>query len=281
MLLSRTLCFCVLAGACLAQSPEELRTILRESLDKVQKADQQMGDYAYQRYNVRREFNTNGSVKAERTVLARHGFEDGYGFMQQVQRDGKSVPDAEQKLIQDAARARAAQLRSMSPAERAQAEPQTRSRAPEHSFLKEFPDALDYKKVGEETIDGRRTLVLECTPRPGYTATNMRARVFEKVRGKVWIDAAQSEIVRVDAEVFETVTIGWGMIGKVQKGTRFHLERRRLPDGNWLPESQSIRFSARILVFKTLAQEEITRYSEYRHKSTVTALDRLGTQRQN
>lgn len=271
MILARILCFFALTGMAQAQSAEELRTRLRESLAKLQEADQRMGDYAYSRFNVRREFHSNGSVKAERTILALREFEDGFGFMHQVQRDGKPVPDAEIKQALDGARARAAQLRAMSPAERAQAEPETRSRAPEQSFLKEFPDALEFKKIGEETIDGRQTWVLECSPRPGYKAANLRARVFEKVRGKVWLDAAASEIVRVDAEVFDTVSIGWGMIGKVQKGTRFHLERRRLADGSWLPESQSIRFSARILVFKSLAQEEITRYSDYRHKSNLAA----------
>jgi hypothetical protein len=271
MTLARIFCFCALIGLAQAQSAEELRMKLRESLAKLQEADQKMGDYSYTRYNVRREFHSNGSLKAERTVLALREFEDGIGFIHQVQRDGKPVPDAEIKQSQDAARARAAQLRAMSPAERAKAEPESRSRAQEQSFLKEFPDALEYKKIGEETIDGRRTWVLECWPRPGYKAANLRARVFEKVRGKVWLDAAALEIVRVDAEVYETVNIGWGMIGKVQKGTRFHLERRRLADGSWLPESQRIRFAARILLFKSLAQEEITRDSDYRHKSDLAA----------
>jgi len=271
MLLARTLCFCVVAGSAQAQSVEELRTLLRGSLNKLQDGDQQMGDYAYVRYNVRREFDTAGTLKAEHTMLSHHAFEDGYGYMQQAQRDGKAVPDAERKLSQDAARTRAAQLRAMSPAARAQAEPATRSRAPEQSFLKEFPDALDCKKVGDDVIDGRKTMTIDCMPRPGYKAANVRARVFEKLHGKIWVDVAESQISRVDAEVFDTVAIGWGVIGKVQKGTRFHLERRRLPDGSWLPESQSIRFGARILVFKSLEQEEITRYSEYRHKTVLAA----------
>ena len=271
MLLARTVCCCVLAGAAQAQSVEELRTMLRGSLEKLQDGDRLMGDYSYARYNVRREFDTAGTLKAEHTMLSHHAFEDGYGYMQQAQRDGKAVPDAERKLSQDAAHARAAQLRGMSPAARAQAEPPTRSRAPEQSFLKEFPDALECKKVGEDVIDGRKTMALDCLPRAGYKATNVRARVFEKVHGKVWVDVAESQIARVDADVFDTVSIGWGVIGKVQKGTRFHLERRRLPDGSWLPESQSIRFGARILVFKSLEQEEITHYSEYRHKAIVAA----------
>jgi hypothetical protein len=76
----------------------------------------------------------------------------------------------------------------------------------------------------------------------------------------------------VDAEVFETVNIGWGVLGRVNKGTRFHIDRRKLDDGTWLPQTQTVRFAARVPLFKTIAQEETTRYSEFRHKSAAIAL---------
>lgn len=266
----RTLCWCLLAAIAQGQSPEELRSMLRAALTKLQEADRQLADYSYARYNIRRELTSGGKVKSERTLLARRDFEDGFGFIHPMQRDGKPVPDAEVQQSHESARAQAAQVRSMTPAARAKIEADTGIRSREQAWLKEFPDALEYRKAADEIVNGRRTLVLECSPRKGYKAGNIRARVFEKVRGKIWMDAADGEIVRVDAEVFDTVSIGWGLVGKIQKGTRFHLERRRLANGNWLPDSQSIRFAANYLVFKSLAQEEITRYSEYRHKSSLS-----------
>lgn len=142
--------------------------------------------------------------------------------------------------------------------------PATPRRKEDTSWLAEFPEALEYKKVGEEEIAGRMAWVLECSPRPGYKAKSLRARVFEKTRGKVWIDVADSQLVRVDAAVFDTVNIGWGMAAKIQKGTRFQIDRRKLPDGAWLPESQTIRFTAKVMMVKSLGMEDAARFTGYR-----------------
>lgn len=253
---------------------EELRGLMRQVLRNLTSADHNLGDYAYARYSVRREFDGDGDVKTEHTFLARRDFLDGYGFTQQVERDGKPVPAEDLEREQAAFRQHVAELEAMTEAERRAAEEENRKQSAEqNAWLQEFPEALDYRQVGEEMIAGRPALVLECSPRPGYKASNLRARVFEKVRGKLWIDKAESQLVRVDAEVFETVNIGWGVVGRIQKGTRFHLERRRLDDGSWLPASQTVRFAARVLLFKTISQEETTRYSEFRHKSVLAAAE--------
>ena len=55
-------------------------------------------------------------------------------------------------------------------------------------------------------LNGRPTLLMEATPKPGYKAKNMRARVFEKMKARIWIDKASSELVKADADMFDTVT---------------------------------------------------------------------------
>ncbi len=140
------------------------------------------------------------------------------------------------------------------------------------SWWKEFPDALDFRKVGEESIGGRPALVLEFSPRPGFKPKDLRARIATKLRGKVWIDQADTEFVRADAEVFDSVSVGWGLVGKIEKGARLTLERHKTSDGTWVPDSQMTRFIARLLV-KTLGQEQTVRYAEYRRKPGATVAE--------
>lgn len=268
---------CVLIAAvyspvAFAQSPTELRALMHEVLEKLETADENLGDYAYLRHNIRREFDSEGTLEEQRTIVAKRDFIDGYGFIRQIERNGQPVPEADIERELAAFRQSRADYEAMSPAERRKLQEQQRKEAEEaRAFIREFPEALNYRMIGEEMVNGRVALVLECEPRPGYEASNMRARVFEKTRGKIWIDKAAHELVRVDAEVFDTVNIGWGLIGKIQKGTRFHLERSRVDDGVWLPQSQTIRFTVRVLLFKTISQEETTRYSAYVHKTEPAA----------
>jgi hypothetical protein len=269
--------FCILAISLpvMAQAPQpDWRGLMRQVLSNLQNGDKALGEYGYQRFNVRRQFNTSGAITSERTFLARREYfsSDDLWAVRQIERNGVPVP--QQELDQNLAsiRQRAADLRAMTAAERAKLEEQSRRRErDETDWLKEFPEALDYRQIGEEMVDGRPAIVLECSPRPGYKASNLQARVFSKVRGKIWIDRADSQLVRADAEVYETVNIGLGVLGRVHKGTRFHIERRKVGAETWLPVSQTIRFAARVLLFKHLAQEEVTEYSRFRHKSELMA----------
>lgn len=268
--MTRVLLLLATAGLIQAQSADPWRALMERVLSNLEQADSRLSDYAYLRYNVRREFDSDGGLKQEHTFLARRDFLEGWGWIRQIERDGEPVPAAELANSEAALRARIAEFESMTPAEQRAANAKNRrEREEETAWLKEFPQALDYRKTGERTVDGRTVIVLAFSPRPGFKPSNMRARVFEKVRGIAWIDKAEEELVHVDAEVFETVNIGWGVLGKIHEGTRFSLDRRRLEDGNWLPRDQTVRYSARLLLFKTLAQEEITRYSAYEHKSVA------------
>jgi hypothetical protein len=160
----------------------------------------------------------------------------------------------------------------MGPAERtSQREERRRNQREEAAWLREIPDALEFRLAGEETIGGRPVLVVECSPRPGYRARNQRARLFEKSRGRLWIDKAESQLVRGEAEVFETVGIGWGVLAKIEKGTKFHLQRVRVADDVWLPEVQTVRFAARLLLVKNARHEFTTRYSDFRRRDPAPA----------
>ena len=132
----------------------------------------------------------------------------------------------------------------------------------DNAWFYELSDALEFRETGEETVDGRPALVVELSPRAGYRAKNMRARLFEKMRGKVLVDKADAELVRADVEVFDTVSVGLGILGKVNKGTQFHLERRRVAEGTWLTNMQQVLFGARIML-KSFHQEVTTRYSGF------------------
>jgi hypothetical protein len=173
--------------------------------------------------------------------------------------------------------ARLAKIKAQPAGER---EKRRRKSAEEDAWLKEIADALDYQYLGEEAVNGRMAVVLSCFPRPAYEPRNMRAKVLTKTRGKLWIDRADRELVRGDAEVFDTVGVGFGIIGRIEKGTRFHLERVRLPDGVWMMDNQTVRFGARLMLVKFIGNEMHSRYWNYHPKTlqsevqTVSSKDR-------
>jgi hypothetical protein len=84
------------------------------------------------------------------------------------------------------------------------------------------------------------------------------------MRGRLWIDKADGEMVKADAEVFEEVNVALGIAGHIDKGTRFQIQRSRIADGVWASTYEHARFSARVMVFKNFNAEVVNRTSGLR-----------------
>jgi len=138
-----------------------------------------------------------------------------------------------------------------------------KKRQHEREPLDEVPDAFNFKIAGEVQIDGRDAWIIEGTPRPGYRARNSLAKLFLKLRGKLWIDKADYQWVKTEAEV--TDTISWGLfVARLGKGARLDMQMTRVNDEVWLPKRIEARVSARLALVKKYNVESDTSFSNYR-----------------
>lgn len=137
-----------------------------------------------------------------------------------------------------------------------------KERRQDHALMAEMVKAFDYKLEGEETIDGRRCFVLEATPKPANRPPSRETQVLKGMRGKMWVDTAAYEWVRVHAEVFRPVTFGL-FIARVKPGTEFTLEQRPVQGSLWLPSHFSMAVTARVLLFSRNSRDDET-YWYYR-----------------
>jgi len=255
----------LLAGAMLAQSPPDFRQLVDDSLRFVDPTRNKQPDYYYMVRSERRQFDANGKTRSDETTLATHTFQEGLPILRVLEKNGRKLTDAEGREQEAKISKRVADYRGLS------LEEQRRKAAEGTEWIREIPDALDFTLVGEELLDGRQTLVLTCVPHPGYSPRNIRARVLEKMNGKLWVDKTEHELVRVDAETFDTVYVGFGLLGRIEKGTKFTLHRSRLPDGNWVIDSQQVHFGARIMLLKWIGNEITTKMYDFRHRTQLSA----------
>jgi hypothetical protein len=90
-----------------------------------------------------------------------------------------------------------------------------------------------------------------------------RARLFTKVRAKVWIEQATYHWVKMDAEALEALTFGFGLL-RVAPGGTLHFEQVRVNDEIWLPSRALIHADARLALIKKVRAEIDIRYGGYR-----------------
>ena len=89
------------------------------------------------------------------------------------------------------------------------------------------------------------------------------AKPLLKVRAKVWVDKAEYQWVRLEAETTATISFGL-VIARLAPGAKLEFEQTRVNDEVGLPKREVVRGAARLGLGKKLLGEEETTWSNYR-----------------
>jgi hypothetical protein len=145
-----------------------------------------------------------------------------------------------------------------------------RERNQDHAMMLEMMNAFVFTPAGEESVRGRPTYVLDATPKPGYTPKNRDTKVLKGMKGRLYVDKATFQWVKVQAEVTSPVSF-YGFLAKVEPGTRFVLEQAPVSSRLWYPIHFRQEVNATALGVIHRDKEEDERYSDYRPMAEVLA----------
>jgi hypothetical protein len=130
-------------------------------------------------------------------------------------------------------------------------------------MLKAIPDAFIFKYEGAENGQVR----LSFFPNPHYNAPTRELQVFRSLSGMMWIDRANRRLSRLDGTLFEDVTFGWGLLGRLSKGGTFSVTQSRVGDDHWEVVSLDVRMSGRAVIFKTINVKQKQRFTNFHRMS--------------
>jgi hypothetical protein len=115
--------------------------------------------------------------------------------------------------------------------------------------VKEIADAFNFQVLGSEAVDGRDAWIIEATPRAGYEPKKKEAKMLQDVAGKIWIDKAEDQWVRMDVRVLNTISFGL-FLARLHEGTRVMVEQTRVNDEVWLPKHAAVHVDVRVALLK-------------------------------
>ena len=95
---------------------------------------------------------------------------------------------------------------------------------------------------------------------------------MQHVAGKAWIDEQDHLVVRVEIEVIDSISIGLGILAKLEKGASIVSERRKINDEIWLPVKTDVTLSAKVLMLKGFNMRQINEYSDHKKYTVDTVL---------
>ena len=255
---------------------EQIRELLRRAEAKDLENDKRERDYTYLEREEQHHLDGHGKVKKieSRTseVLEIYG--------EQVERltakDDKPLSAGEAKKEDDKIQKIIDKRKNESDeGRRKRLEHEEKEREEDRKFVLEVADAFNFRLIGSEAIDGRDAWVIEGEPRPGYEPKERNAKMLSKFKGRVWIDKADSQWVKLDVTAIDTLSIGF-VLARIHKGTNFVVELTRVNDEVWLPKRVQVHLDARVALFKSYDEDIELTYRDYKKFRTETKVTVVG-----
>lgn len=118
-------------------------------------------------------------------------------------------------------------------------------------ILTMLPDAFTFQYGREE--NGNRQLLFH--PNPAYTTHTLESRVFHAMTGEIWIDTRMKHLVRLEGRLQDDVNFGFGVLGRLNKGGWFRLDRVQVNGSDWKTQRLEVHMTGRAILFKTIGRE--------------------------
>jgi len=95
---------------------------------------------------------------------------------------------------------------------------------------------------------------LSFAPNPGFVPPDIEADVLRGFAGEVWIEKSQDRLVRLDAHLVRDVNIGFGILGRLDKGGTLELEQAYEKDASeWQPTVLKMNLAGKALMVKSVS----------------------------
>lgn len=113
-----------------------------------------------------------------------------------------------------------------------------------------------------ETLDGEPMLVFNIKPRPDARVTTREGGWMKRSEGRIWISERGHHIARVQFTAFDDLSIGWGMVARIDAGSGFEYVRTKVNDV-WLPAKLVMAGSGKTLLFRRFEVKTVTTFTDH------------------
>jgi len=253
-------------------SREQIQEMIRLSAEKDLENDKRQRDYTYLERVVEHKLNGKGEISSTETrtyeVLQIYNEQ----ARRLIEKDDKplSAKDAakEEEKIQKVIDKR----KNESDAQREKRlKEEEKDREETRRFVKEVADAYDFTLAGVESLDGRETYAIDGEPRKGFEPKTREAKILPKFRFRVWIDRAETQWVKLDAQCIDTVSFGL-FLARIHKGSRIMIDTTRVNDEVWLPRHVAVHVDVRVALLKNFNVEQEISYKDYKKFHAATKI---------
>lgn len=125
-------------------------------------------------------------------------------------------------------------------------------------LIRAMPQAMLYSAtLGQPQLSNLdlRQIVLDYSPNPAFHARSLAEHTLDKLSGRLWIDATDHHLVRMDIHINNDVNVIGGIVAKIYSGGTVEYDQRRIADGRYAWTHIRMHLRVRELLLKTIPAE--------------------------
>lgn len=137
------------------------------------------------------------------------------------------------------------------------------------NMLRMLPDAF----LWSIRSDTPQATTLAFTPDPNFSAPSMEARVFAAMAGEIVVTKPAHRMQSLKGRLLYDVKFGYGLLGKMEQGGTFNVERREIAPGIWLITESHVHINGHVLIFHAISEQEDEVKTDFRQMPPATTLE--------
>ncbi|MGH9546437.1 MAG: hypothetical protein ACRD23_14615 [Terriglobales bacterium] len=253
-------------------SQDQIRALIRQVADKDIENDKKQSAYTYIQREEEHKLDGKGQVKSSESKTQEIMVLYGEQIERLIAKDDKPLPEKDAAKEEERIRKLTDKRKNETPEQREKRlQEEEKDREDGRKFVGEVADAYNFRLIGMENLEGRPAYVIDAEPRPDFQPHWKQARILPKFRFRAWIDQAESQWVKLDAECIDTVSLGW-FLARIHKGSRLLLDQTRVNDEVWLPRHVAVKVDVRVALLKNFNVEADITYRDYKKFRTNTKI---------
>jgi hypothetical protein len=259
-----------------AFSGDQIRELIQKVVDNDIENDKKQRNYTYIQREEERKLNRKGEVQSTASKTSEVMILYGSQVERLIAKNDKPLSEKEAAQEDEKIRKIIEKRQNESEEKRKKRlQQEEKDREESRQWVREISDAYNFRLAGTENVGGRDSYVVDADPRTGFQPHLKYANYLSKFRFRVWIDRAEMQLVKMDAECIDTVS--WGLfVARIHKGARILVEQTRVNDEVWLPKHESVKLDVRVALLKNFNVDQDTTYRDYKKFRTDTKIVGVG-----
>jgi hypothetical protein len=114
--------------------------------------------------------------------------------------------------------------------------------------------ARDFALTPDGEVNGCLRFTFQ--PKPEFRPSSYQERVAHEMTGTLSLKTPENRLCTLEATIVHSVEFGYGMLGHIDQGGHFRLERKQVDEKNWKSDRITVHITGRILMLKSLTQDQ-------------------------